>query len=57
MGVSKYSEEFRASAVQLVLEKGRKPRQVAAELGISERSVKDWLKRYENSQRSEYVRL
>jgi transposase len=57
MGVSKYPEEFRAQAVALVIEKGRKPKQVAAELGVHERSVKDWVQRHTNSQRGEFVRI
>ena len=57
MGVSKYPEEFRAQAVALVLEKGRKPKQVAAELGVHERSVKDWVQRHSDSQRGEYVHI
>ena len=57
MGVSKYPEEFRAQAAALVLEKGRKPRQVAAELGVHEPSVKEWVKRHADSQCGEYLRI
>jgi len=57
MGVSKYPEEFRAQAVALVLEKGRKPKQVAVELGVHERSVKIWVQRHSESQRGDYVRI
>ena len=57
MGVSKYPDEFRAQAVALVVEKGRKPSQMAVELGVHERSVKDWVKRHTDSQRGEFVRI
>lgn len=57
MGVSKYSEEFRASAVQLVLEKGKTPKQVAQELGITDKSIKEWVQRHEQSQKGEYLRI
>ena len=57
MGVSKYPDEFRAQAVALVIEKGRRPKQVATEPGVHERSVKDWVQRHANNQRGEYVRL
>jgi len=57
MGVSKYPDEFRAKAVAMVIEKGSRPSQVAAELGIHERSVKDWVQRHANLQRGEYIRI
>jgi len=57
MGVSRYSEEFRSAAVALVQEKGRTPKQVSEELGVHEKSVKDWIQRQHNKQRSEYVRI
>jgi transposase len=57
MGVSKYPEEFRNQAVVMVLEKGIKPYQVASELGVHEKSVKDWVKKHSNNQRSEYLRI
>jgi transposase len=57
MGVSKYPEAFRTQAVAMVLEKGIKPMQVAEELGVHEKSVKEWVKKHSNNQRSEYVRI
>jgi len=57
MGTSKYSEEFKSQAVALVTEKGRKPKQVAQELGVTERSIRDWLQRHAESQKGEYVRI
>jgi transposase len=40
-----YPPEFRAEAVRLVREGGRTPRQLAADLGCSEESIRNWLKR------------
>ena len=57
MGVSKYPEQFRSQAVAMVLEKGLKPRNVAADLGVHERSVKNWVQQHNNNQRGEYVRI
>ena len=57
MGVSKYSEEFRKSAVELVNEKGKNAKQVGAELGIDEKRIQHWLRQYEKAQRSESVRI
>ena len=57
MSTMRYNEEFRAAAVALVLEKGRTPKQVGQELGVHEKSIRDWVKRHENNQRSEYVRM
>jgi len=57
MGVSRYSEEFRKSAVQLVTEKGKNAKQVAAELGVHEKTIQYWVRQYEKAQRSESVRI
>jgi len=57
MGVSKYSEEYRRSAVQLVVEKGRQAKQVAKELGVCEKTLRDWIQREEKAQQGEYVRI
>ena len=58
MGVlKKYPDEFRFQAVALVVEKGRNPKQVATELGVNERSVKNWVQRHSDNQRSEFVRI
>lgn len=57
MGTTKYSEEFKAQAVALVTEKGRTPKQVAQELGITDKSVRDWVQRHAESQKGEYLRI
>ncbi len=40
-----YPPEFRAEAVRLVREGGRTPRRLAADLGCSEESIRNWVKR------------
>ena len=57
MGAARYNEEFRGHAAALVLEKGRTARQVGEELGVSTKSIRDWVERYKNNQRSEYLRI
>lgn len=57
MGVSRYGEEFRKSAVQLVVEKGRPVQQVASELGVHVKTLQYWLRRHEKAQRSESVQI
>ncbi|GHU70121.1 hypothetical protein FACS1894184_15130 [Clostridia bacterium] len=57
MGVSRYSEEFRESAVQLVLEKGKSVQQVAKELGVHVKTLKDWVEWHEKSQRGDALRI
>jgi transposase len=57
MGVSKYSEEFRRSAVALVVEKGKSVKKVGEELGVHEQTVKDWVQRHNRAQRSESARI
>lgn len=57
MGTARYSEEFKASAIALVIEKGRSPAQVSVELGVHEKSIKEWVRRHQNNQRGEYVRM
>lgn len=41
---NRYDEEFKASAVKMVEEKGRPIRAVAKDLGISEPALRRWLK-------------
>jgi transposase len=53
MVVSKYKEEFRQSAVQLVSEKGKSVQQVAKELGICVKTLRDWIERHNKAQRSD----
>ena len=46
----RYDDAFRAGAVRLVLESGRAPKDVAAELGISIDSLRSWLQKATGSQ-------
>ena len=39
---SKYSVEFRATAVRLAREPGRTPRSVGADLGVSQWTIRRW---------------
>jgi transposase len=41
---SPYSPEFRAEAVRLVREGGRKPKELARDLGCSEETIRIWLR-------------
>ena len=45
MGAKRYSQEFKDEAVKLVLESGTAVRQAARELGISEFTLRDWIKK------------
>lgn len=40
MGVSKYSEEFKAQAVAMVVEKKHTPQQVGADLGATDKTIR-----------------
>jgi transposase len=57
MGVSKYSAENRQSAVQLVVEKGKPVKQVATELGVRVKTLREWVERHEASQRGDALRI
>jgi len=45
MGVSKYTEEFRTEAVKQVADKGNPVAKVAKQLGISDVTLYDWIKK------------
>ena len=45
MGAKRYSQEFKDEAVKLVLENWTAVRQAARELGISEFTLRDWIKK------------
>ena len=45
MGARRYSQEFKDEAVKLVLENGTAVRQAARELGISEFTLRGWIKK------------
>ena len=57
MGVSKYSAEYRQAAAQLVLEKGKPVKQVAAELGVCVKTLRGWIEHHEQSQRGDALRI
>jgi len=42
----RHSEEFKKETVRLVIQSGRKVRQVAEELGLNYWTVKEWIKKY-----------
>lgn len=48
-----YAPEFRAEAVRLVREHGRTITAVAAELGMSQESLRQWLRRAEQEAKGE----
>jgi len=41
---NRYDSEFKAGAVRLVVEQGRPRKEVAAELGVCDDSLKNWMK-------------
>lgn len=43
MGKKKYTQEFRESAVKLVLEQGRRPAEAAANLGMPHNTLIAWV--------------
>jgi len=50
-----HSEEFKKEAVRLVIQSGRKVKQIAAELGVNPWTVKDWVKKYDKETRAELI--
>lgn len=54
---ARYGTEFKAKAVALVVEKKRKPVDVARELGVTPHSIRSWVKEHEQSQKGEYTRI
>src|SRR4051794_26492916 len=46
---SKYTEEFRRDAVELVRSSGRPINEVARELGLSHETLRNWVRRQEQS--------
>jgi transposase len=50
-----HSEEFKKEAVRLVIQSGRKIKQVAAELGVNPWTVKGWVKKYDKETRAELI--
>ena len=50
-----HSEEFKKEAVRLVIQSGRKVKQVAMELGVNPWTVKSWVKKYDKETRAELI--
>ena len=46
MSGKRYSEEFKVEAVRQVTDRGYKVSQVAQRLGVTTKSLHDWIKRY-----------
>jgi len=46
MSGKRYPEEFKIEAVKQVTERGYKVREVAQRLGVTDKSLHDWIKRY-----------
>ena len=45
MSGKRYPEEFKIEAVKQVTERGYKVREVAQRLGVTDKSLHDWIKR------------
>jgi len=48
MSGKRYPEEFKIEAVKQITERGYKVREVAQRLGVTDKSLHDWIKRYGN---------
>ena len=46
---SHYSEEFKADAVKLILEERYKPSEASRNLGVSQKTLRDWVKKKQTS--------
>jgi len=46
MSNSKYTEEFRSSTVQLILNTNRSVREVSEDLGVHEKTLYSWIRAY-----------
>lgn len=53
MSSKRYPEAFKIEAVKQVLERGYKPNSVAERLGVTPKSIHDWIKKYGNQQDTE----
>ena len=49
-GSKRYDREFKLGAVKLVVEEGKRPADVAAALGASEPSVRQWVQAFKRDQ-------
>ena len=46
MSGKRYPEEFKIEAMKQVTDRGYKPADVAARLGVTTKSIHDWIKKY-----------
>jgi len=53
--VKRSSEEFKRETVRLIIQGGRKVKQVADELGINYWTVKGWIKQYGGQEQADLV--
>lgn len=49
-GSKRYDREFKLGAVKLVVEEGKRPADVAAALGASEPSIRQWVQAFKRDQ-------
>ena len=56
MGYQRFPEEFKAAAVELVLEQGVSARQAAADLGVKVGTLLFWIKQHRRGQGSTAAR-
>ena len=50
-----HSKEFRKEAVRLVIQSGRKIKQIADELGINNWTLKSWVKKFDKEERAALI--
>lgn len=50
-----HSKEFRKEAVRLVIQSGRKIKQIAEELGVNVWTLKGWVKQFDKEERAELI--
>jgi transposase len=51
----RHSEEFKREAVRLVIQSGRKVKQVSEELGLNYWTIKEWIKKYGKEEQADLV--
>ena len=53
----RYTEEFRASAVALVMEQGKSIVNVSNELGVNKKSLQNWINATRATERDEFSKI
>lgn len=53
----KYSDEFKADAIRLVMESGRSAASVARDLGINPQTLRNWIMESQNRQKPDKSRI